>query len=366
MKLRTWLFSIVLITLSLTIYLPSGNFPSSHTQAQSGQSRKLERQKRERQGGEEVLEGQKGDTIKVETNLINLDITVVDKKSGGIYQNLKPGNFEIYEDGVKQEITNFGPIDVPLTVVMILEYSRRIAVIRNEVLNPASQFVSNFVKPKDQVAIVAYDQRPAVLNDFTDNSGQLNSSVNILYRSVPAFNESNLFDALTFVIDGGKLDKTEYGGIREYPGHTAILLVSSGLDTFSKTTYDKTLKLVESAGIPIYSIGIGNLFFKLYENRLSDEARLTFYQAGNQLRSFSELSGGHYFPVTFEGEIPSTLKAISAYLRNQYSIGYATTNSRREGKRRKIEVHVDVDGDGKADDKKVTLQYRKTYVEPKG
>jgi VWFA-related protein len=344
---------IILLFISINLLIPA-------SQAQSGKVRPSDKKKDQ----EEIID-KKGETIKIETALNNIEVTVTDKKNGGIYQGLKPGNFAIYEDGVKQEISNFAAVDAPITLVLLLEYSRQISLIRNEVINPAGQFVTSFVRPKDQIAIVAYDARPAVLNDFTDKQAELANSVSILARNVPALNDSNLYDAISFVIKGGKLDKVDYGGIEEIPGRVAILLVSSGFDTFSKLTYDKTLKLVENAGVPIYSIGIGNLFFKLYEARMSDEQRLGFYQAANQLRYFSELSGGRNFPVTFEGEIPSTLRAISALLRSQYSIGYSPNNTRREGKKRKIEVHVDVDGDGKRDDKNLVIQYRKVYTEPK-
>jgi VWFA-related protein len=356
----------MIFTLSLSAYLPFQRELSAR--AQSGQHRETEKKKKleeEQQQGGEVIENKKAEPIKIDTNLVNVDVTVTDKKTGGIYQGLTAGNFALYEDGVKQEITNFAPTQAPITLVLLLEYSRQISFIRGEVINPAAQFVSQFVKPKDQIAIVAYDIRPAVLNDFTDNPGQLASSVNILIRNVPAFSESNLYDAISFVIQGGKVDNVDYGGIQELQGHAAILLVSDGIDTFSKTNYDKTLKLAEHSGIPIYCIGIGNLFFKLYEDRMSDEQRLNFLQAGNALKSFSDLSGGRFFPVTFQGEIPTDLKVISALLRSQYSIAYSPTNTRHEGKRRKIDIHVDVDGDGKADDQKLVIQYRKNYTEPK-
>ncbi len=355
-----------LFALLLPTYL-SIELSATAVKAQSGQRRPTERKKKQEQGqenSEEVQElDKKGETIKIETNIVSVDIAVQDKKTGGIYQGLKPGNFLIFEDGVKQEITNFAPTEAPVTMVLLLEYSRQISFIRSEVINPAAQFVTQFVKPKDQIAIVAYDIRPKVLNDFTDNAGALSGSVSLLIRNTPSFSESNLFDALAFVIDGGKLEGEEYGGVKEVQGHTAILLVSLGIDTFSKITYDKALKIAERGGVPIYSIGIGNLFFKINEGRMSAEQRLDFLQAGNQLRSLSETSGGAYFPVTFQGELPSTLKTISLLLRSQYSLGYTPTNTRKEGKRRKIEIQVDVNGDGKADNDKLVLRYRKGYRE---
>lgn len=357
---RSLTICVIIIGLLIPSYLTNHSLLAS-ANAQSGR----QKDKNKKDGNQDIIEDKKGDAIKIDASVVNLDITVTDKKTGGIYQNLQPGNFAIYEDGVKQDITNFVPTEAPITLVMVLEYSRLIGGIRNEVINPAGQFVTQFVQPKDQVAIVAYDIKPAVLNDFTDNKGKLSESVSILIRNTPSFSESNLFDALNFVIKGGKLDKVDYGGIDELPGRSAILLISSGFDTFSKLTFDKALKVVEQAGIPIYTIGIGNFFFKLNEPRLSDEQRLGFYQAANQLKTFSETSGGRYFPVTFQGEIPTDLKAITALLRNQYSVGYTPTNPRRQGKRRKIEVHVDVNGDGKADDKDLIVQHRKVYTEPK-
>ena len=74
-------------------------------------------------------------------------------------------------------------------------------------------------------------------------------------------------------------------------------------------------------------------------------------------------TGGQYFPVTFAGEIPSVMQSISALVRNQYSLGYTPSNSRKEGKRRKIQVKVNL-GD-KIDPKLVVVQHRQTYVEAK-
>jgi hypothetical protein len=86
-------------------------------------------------------------------------------------------------------------------------------------------------------------------------------------------------------------------------------------------------------------------------------------QAQNTLKTFAAATGGQYFPVTFAGEIPTVLQNISALVRNEYSLGYIPTNTRREGKRRKIVVKANL-GD-KIDPKLVVIQHRQTYVEPK-
>lgn len=330
--------------------------------------------------------------ISINTDLVNVEAVVYNKKTGALLQGLTKDNFEIYEDGVKQDIENFSTPEAPLTMVLLLEYSKLVDLLgsasstyfepgRVEVLRPAIEFVRTFVKPKDFVSIVAYDIRPTPIVDFTDEPAKLAAAINLLIRNNPAFSESNLFDALNFVLRGGKGDSvvlednksptSEYAGLEEVNARTAVLLVSSGLDTFSKINYDQARKIVENAGVPVYSIGIGNMFLKKYDQYLDPMRvpfgipdRLTLLQAQNTLKTFADSTGGKYFPVTFPGEIPTVLQSISALTRNQYSLGYTPSNSRREGKRRKILVKVNL-GD-QIDPKLIVIQHRQTYSEPKG
>ncbi|HQR34129.1 MAG TPA: VWA domain-containing protein [Blastocatellia bacterium] len=359
-----------------------------------------EQEKKDRQ---KVDKTQPPVSLSIDTRVVNVEAVVYNKKTGAILQGIKKENFEIYEDGIKQEIENFSTPQAPVTMVMVLEYSKLVDLLgsptggyfeygRVEILRPAYEFVSRFVQPKDFISIVAYDMRPTPLVDFTDDKSKLMGAINLLIRNNPAFSESNLFDAMKLVLKGGigdsvvleeekskepKPEKTEYAGLEEVNGHTAILLVSSGLDTFSKINFDEVRKITENAGVPIYVIGIGNLFLKLYDNNPALDPsrggmlgpggirldRLSLLQAQNTLKTFADSTGGKYFPVTFAGEIPNVLQSISALVRNQYSIGYTPTNTRQEGKRRKIQVKVNL-GD-QIDPKLVVIQHRQSYVEEK-
>ncbi|HYE73385.1 MAG TPA: hypothetical protein VEF04_08640, partial [Blastocatellia bacterium] len=136
---------------------------------------------------------------------------------------------------------------------------------------------------------------------------------------------------------------------------------------------DQARKIVENSGVPIYVVGTGNMFLKMYDQYLDPGRgvnfngipfdRMTLLQAQNTLKTFADSTGGKYFPVTFPGEIPSTLQSIQAMLRNQYSLGYTPTNTRKEGKRRKIQVKVNL-GD-QIDPKLIVIQHRQSYVEEK-
>lgn len=333
-------------------------------------------------------------TLTIGTDVVNVEAVVYNKKTGGIIQGLKKEHFEIYEDGIKQEIENFATPEAPVTMVLLLEYSKLVDYLgqgtggffepgRIEILRPAYEFVNRFVQPKDFISIVAYDIRPTPLVDFTDDKGKLMQAINLLIRNNPAFTESNMFDALKFVLRGGvgdsvvlednKSEKTDYAGLYEVNSRTAVLLIASGLDTFSKINFDEARKIVENSGVPIYVLGTGNLFMKKYDQYFDPGRgtsiggipfdRMTMLQAQNQLKTFADSTGGKYIPITFPGEIPSALQTIQALVRNEYSLGYTPSNTRREGKRRKIQVKVNL-GD-QIDPKLIVVQHRQTYTEAK-
>jgi hypothetical protein len=192
-----------------------------------------------------------------------------------------------------------------------------------------------------------------------------------------------LFDALKLALVGGRADsvvlenspeeKMDYAGMVNLKAkRRAVILVSTGIDSMSRINYDQTRKIIQNAGIPIYIIGTGEMFLKLYDSQLEPTdylngfpGRMTFLQAKNTLSTFAKESGGTYSPVAFEGELPSVLNNINALLRNQYSLAYDAGEKPRDGKRYKLEVKVDVDGDGTYEEKGYIVQHRPFYVAPK-
>jgi VWFA-related protein len=220
-----------------------------------------------------------------------------------------------------------------MTVCMVIEFSNRYQSYYTEswyqTLMAAYGFVES-LKKDDFVAIVAYDIRPETLSDFTTDRSKTQEALQRL--RIAAFSESNLFDALTDTADR----------MSEIEGRKAIVLISSGIDTFSKLTFDKTRKLVQTAGVPIYTIGLMQALREYYDARgaMGPIARLDFLQADNQLRTFSKESGGQAFFPRFYGEFPNIFRAIQDSLRNQYSLIYNPSNSAKDGKYRHIKVEL--------------------------
>jgi VWFA-related protein len=274
--------------------------------------------------------------ISVSVDLVNLQVLVTDKK-GNIITGLKDENFTLYEDNVKQEITHFAPVDAGITVVLLVDFSKMVEWFIEDVWNAIYGFAESLRKG-DWVAVIGYDLYPTILTDFTQNRNELYEALSRL--NTPAFRESNLSDAVIYTLDR----------VEEIEGKVAVLLVSTGFDTFSKHTYDEALKKCKSANASVYAIGVGQSVRLRYN--LDD---IEFLMADNRLRSFAEFTGGEFFSPRFPTEFPSIFKNISSMLRNQYSLAYASSNPKRDGKFRKIRVMVtaDINNDGKPDELKI-------------
>jgi VWFA-related protein len=267
-----------------------------------------------------------------DVDVVTLDVAVTDNK-GHFIPGIPPGNFRVLEDGVPQQIKSVNVGEAPLTVAMVIEFSNKFQQVYGPAWFQTLQLVWGFastLKPDDFIAIVAYDIRPEILSDFTTDRSKTQEALRRL--SIPAFSEANLFDALSDTAE-------RMSGIE---GRKAIVLLSSGIDTFSKLRYDEARKKVQEAGVPIYGIGLMQWLREYYDARgyMGSIQRMDFLQADNQMRTFAKETGGQaYFP-RFEGEYGQIFGAIHEALRNQYVLTYTPTNKAHDGTYRKIKVEL--------------------------
>jgi len=270
--------------------------------------------------------------FKVDASVVNVDVAVLDNK-GRFIPNIPKEHFRILEDNVPQQVTNFARGEAPMTVCMVIEFSNLFQQYYTESWYQTLQASYGFLetlKKEDYVAVVAYDMRPEILSDFSTDKRKAQEGMARL--RIAAFSESNMFDAIT--------DTAER--MKDLEGRKAIVLISSGMDTFSKLTFDKTRKILQEAAVPIYAIGLMQALREYYDARgaLGAIARMDFLQADNQMRTFSKETGGQAFFPRFYGEFPSIYRAIHEALRNQYSLGYSPSNTAKDGKYRKIKVEL--------------------------
>jgi len=266
-------------------------------------------------------------TLSTSSNLVNVDVMVVDN-NGSPLHNLEKKNFQLYDDGVPQAITNFGTGEAPMTICMLVEFANRWWPFLVIALRYSYSFL-DVIQPKDWVAVVSFDLKPQILTDFTQDRNEVRGGLDQL--RIPGFSESCLYDSLAFVLDR----------MKEVHGRKAVVAVVTGLDTFSKLTYDQCLKIVRASDTPVYPISI----MEFITIRSPRNEGITALQAENALKTMAAYSGGQaYFP-RFEQEVPNDYQQIAQQLRMQYSLGFVPTNATKDGQFHKLKVSV-VDDQG--------------------
>ena len=282
--------------------------------------------------------GKKGDlpadvpTFKSDVVTVSLDVAVLDNK-GNFIPNIPKGNFRVLEDNVPQQVSTFSRGEAPMTICLVIEFSGRFQQYYTEpwyqTLTAAYGFLQT-LHPEDYVAIIAYDIRPEILSDFSTNRQESYEAMRRL--TFPGFSEANLFDAL--------VDTAQR--MQDVEGRKAIVVMSSGVDTFSKLNYDKTRRALQDAGVPIYAIGLMQTMREFADaaGGMDGTSRIEFLQADNQMRTFAKETGGLSFFPRFYGEFPSIFRSISEAMRNEYVLTYNPTNQAKDGKVRKIKVDL--------------------------
>lgn len=283
-----------------------------------------------RKGRPAIAEGTP--TFRSDVTTVTVDVAVVDNK-GNFIPNIPGGNFRILEDKVPQKISSFDMGEAPMTVCLVIEFSNLFQHYWGETwyqtLTAAYGFLDT-LKPEDYVAVVAYDMRPEILSDFSTDKRKAQQAMQRL--RIAAFSESNLYDAIT--------DTAER--MSEIEGRKAIVLIASGIDTFSKLNFGETRKKMQMAGVPVYAIGLMQAMREWYDSRgyMGSIQRLDFLQADNQMRTFAKETGGMSFFPRFYGEFPTIFSNISYALRNQYALAYQPSNQAKDGEFRRIQVEL--------------------------
>jgi len=282
-----------------------------------------------------AVEGMPDYSIQVNVPLVEVPVMVT-TKDGQFISALKKENFRVYEDGAQQTISNFNISDAPITAVLLVEYAATNYEFMIDALQASYAFVQS-LKKDDWVALAYYDMKPQILVDFTQDKMALIGGLNQL--RIPGFSETNLFDALYDTLD--RLDRIE--------GHKYIILVTTGIDSFSRLNLDQITKKVKTTkDVTIFPISIGWTLRNWCEVRhcvrytrgMIPVTDIDYLQADNELQTFARLTGGRFYQPRFQAEYREIFHDIAGDIRNQYQIAYHPTNPKLDGSYRKLKVEV--------------------------
>lgn len=221
------------------------------------------------------------------THLVTLKLLVQDP-NGYFIPKIRRENFAVYENGVRQQIASVDVEHAPASVGVLLEFGGRYLplnrVLGAEVTRAAQQLVDAMTS-QDKTAIWRYNSKLEKISDFSQDRDTLAGL--ILTLGSPEFSETNLFDAVIATIDQ----------MRPVKGRKAIVLISSGIDTFSHATRDDALKVAQASDFPIYAVGLSPYFRQIAEIENSQEpvAKIDWQAAESNLSELAKASGGRVY-----------------------------------------------------------------------
>lgn len=281
-----------------------------------------------------------GETLKVETNLITIPVSVYDRN--GLYiPGLRQQNFKIFEDGKEQEIAYFGTSDKPFTVALLIDTSPSTQYRIDEIHSAAAAFVDK-LGPQDKVVVIEFHSSVKVQCEITSDREKILKGI---YKA--KFGDgTSLYNA----VDEGLRKQ-----LSKIQGRKAVVLFTDGVDTTSrKNSYDSTLAYAEEADALIFPI-----YYNTYlDNRAQPMPFPPIFGGPPQIiagvsaeeyavgkRYLDELSaatGGRVFrPEATPGGLTAAFEGIAEELRRQYNIGYVPSDEGRVGQRKNIKVRVD-------------------------
>ena len=263
------------------------------------------------------------DTLKVSVDLVNVQFSVMDRH-GRFVPGLTAKDFLVEEDGRRQEIRNFArENELPLTLAMLIDTSLSVRPVIDEEKTTANAFLESILRSKDLALVMNFDRSVTLVQDYTDN-------VKLLRRAIDELEiggGTSIYDAI-YLACKEKL--------RDEAGRKAIILISDGEDTTSKVKLTEALMAAHQSDAVIYAISnsIPSTFF--YRRR----GRPTFGGGGDigTLRKFSDETGGTTFVVNDQNSFKKIFDQIAQELRSQYSLGYNSTNTAKDGKFRQIKI----------------------------
>ena len=278
-----------------------------------------------------------GETLRIETNLITIPVSVFDRN--GLYiPGLRKSDFRIFEDGTEQEIAYFGTSDKPFTVALLIDTSPSTAYKIEEIRRTASAFV-NQLEPRDSVIVIEFNHSVNVLTEATSDREKI----------FKAINKANFGDGTSLYNAVDEALRKQLGRIS---GRKAVVLFTDGVDTTSrKNSYDGTVNYAEESDSLVFPIYFNTFFdnnrrinspfpdiFGGQRGTSSEE-----YALGRRyLQDLADVTGGRVFrPEATPGGLSAAFEGIAEELRRQYNIGYVPSSEGKVGQRKQIKVRVD-------------------------
>ena len=258
--------------------------------------------------------------------LVSLNVTVAEG-TGRYVTDLTQDDFQVFEDGVKQDVSVFNRTNLPIALALLMDTSASMETRLQTAQEAASGFARR-LRAQDLAEIIDFDNRVNILQAFTNSTHDLEQAI----RRTSAGGSTSMYNAVYIALkDLKKIVAKDVEEIRRQ----AIVILSDGEDTSSLLPFEEVLDLAKRSETAIYSIGLRDT---------EESTSRGFKEAEFVLRQLSQETGGRAFFPSHMSELNAIYGQISDELSSQYTVGYTSKNGKRDGAWRRIVVRVNRPG----------------------
>jgi Ca-activated chloride channel family protein len=274
------------------------------------------------------------DVVRVNTDLVVLNVTVTDK-NGQYVKALKKSDFKVYEDGREvpaSAIASLAFQDAPYAAVVLLDSSGSMETRFSLARSAAIRFLDG-LREEDVAAVYRFDSKVERVQEFSAGRDLAPIAYAIRAKGMTTLNDA--------IVEASKAltDRPE--------PRRAIVVLSDGMDTYSKASSDKAVESALAVGASIFAVDMSSLDTPGFANR----------QSAASLKGFADKTGGRFVATGGGQVLRDAFAGIADELGHQYTIAYRPSNNARDGKWRTLEVKVDRED--------LTVRSRKGYRAPK-
>jgi Ca-activated chloride channel family protein len=281
-----------------------------------------------------------GPSFRSGIDVVSLNVTVTDTSTSRFVTDLDSSDFQVFEDGAKQELVFFSLTQQPISLAILLDTSASMEERMNIAQEAAIGFARQLRK-EDEAEVIDFDNQVRILAPFTSDAATLETAI----RQTRANGSTSLYNAIYISLQ--ELKKTRAKSAEDIR-RQAIVVLSDGDDTSSLIEYEEVLEVAKRSETAIYAIGL----------RQGEQGRREFKEAEFVLRQLSQETGGRAFFPSDVRDLPKIYQTISDELSNQYSLAYSSSNPVRNGAWRRIVVRVMREN--------VTARTKQGYYAPSG
>lgn len=264
--------------------------------------------------------------------VVTLKLLVQDP-NGYFIPDLHPDNFVVYENGVRQKNATVEIEHAPVSLAVVLEFGGRYPSVNKILANEASSAGRQLIEMlgrEDRVAIWKYADRPELLADFSLDHEKLHTMLFSLQP--PSVSEANLYDALVAILER----------MQQVRGRKAIVLLSSGVDTFSKAPFDEAVKAATVSNTPVYAISLGEILRAAAEvfGPAAPSAHVDWKHAQDKLGEIARASGGRLYSPTTSVDLSGIYDDMIENLKVRYVITYKSSTAQALNSPRTVKVEL--------------------------